>query len=583
MADNWDDLEKEFAAPGQWRPTGKEAEGPSWDSLEKHVKKQVEVQTTFPQVEEPAEVDPKTFEGSTLKFGPVDTKIPLPNGVAMGLAQLGSGMSNVGLGYNQMVGKATKQDAAEKRKMDAPLTKGILGTINSMSGEVLPTLAVPSGWGQQLSTKAGPLLEGLLMGGAQGALAPVAPGESRGTNVALGGTAGTIFPGLLATAKGLSKPPAGNQALVAAAEKEGIPLGVADTTSSKLIKAFRSFANDLPFTGSSNEAVRESQIEAFNKAVGGRYGSSATKHTAGQREIDKKNITDVMDDVWGRNNLPYDANLFGALRKMEADSVKYPGKPRDTVLAHIKDLESKVVQDPKGNLYIPGTAAKEFQTDLFKNYGNKKEPTALDNQMMDLRGSILDNFNASVTGPDAARLTKARQQYRAFKAVEPALKKADVGVAQREVGDVRPIDLSAGVLQQYKRNPSESPFGDLPQIGQRFLRDTTSQTGGSIRAMLQNTGLAGSALMGMGWLTNPMLAAGTSLGFAGANKAMSSPAMRRYLQNGPTGVQRLMLDKPDAARAGMEALEGAFQRAPAVGALGMVPRRAVSDDETENP
>lgn len=590
MADTWDDLDKSVAG-GEWRRTGTEQAPQSFEDLDKHFAKRITSaqQREIPQTEAVQPIGTEPFEGGTLQLGPIDTKVPLPASVNRGLAQLGSGFSDLGLAYKQMTGSADKAAADEKAKLDAPLNAGIVGSINSLIGKTAPFTAVPYGWAPQALRGLGPAFEGILTGGAQGAFEPVKTGESRGANIGVGAAAGTLFPALTGAAKYASTPSEAVRPLVAAAEKEGIPLSMADVTTNKLIKAFRSFANDLPISGGMNEASREAQQEAFNKAVGSRYGSTATKHTEAQRQIDKKAITDVMDQVWNNNNLPYDANLFGSLRQMEANASKYPGETQNTILAHVKDLESKVIADPNGNLYIPGPAAKEFQTDLYSNYGNKAKPDALDNQMMQLRGHILDNFNTNVAGPDAAALTQARQQYRAFKAVEPALKKADVGIAQRQVGDVRPVDLSAGVLQQYKGSPARSPFGELPQVGQHFLRDTSPQTGGSARAMIQNSVLAGGALTGAGLLTDPITSSLLAGGFLAGNKAISSPALRKMLQKPSTATGQLLLQKPDATRAAIEYLANTMKRAPAAGALagvqGFIPRvevRGTRDDGIGN-
>ena len=210
-----------------------------------------------------------------------------------------------------------------------------------------------------------------------------------------------------------------------------------------------------------------------------------------------------------------------------------------------------------------------MQKDLFKKFNTKAQSgdeRAI--AMMDLRNDLIQHFNKNIDPKDAAALTEARGQWKAYKALDAGLRKSEAGIAQRSPGVVTPNDLSRGVSSTYS-NPARTPFGDLPQIGQQFLRDTTAQTGGSPRAFLQNnaTTLGIGALGGLGWAANPWLAATGAAAFLGGNKLLTSPLVRQAVQN-PASIQRLMLDKPDATRAALEMLSNVSRRAPVAGALG---------------
>lgn len=571
MADSWEDLDASFG----WKPAGESAPAPAWDDLDSQIKKSVrsyDAQKVKPV--DPPRVPDSDFEGSTLQFGPIDTKIPLPNGVAKGLAQIGSGFADWGMGSAQLMGNATKEDAGAKRALDKPLNEGIMGTINSFAGKLAPTLTMPAGLLPNAMRGFAPVVEGLATGAVQGAFEPVAPGESRGANMAVASGAGALLPGAMALARRGAAPEPSLAPLIASAEREGIPLGVADTTRNKLVKAFRSVANDTPITGGSNQTIREEQQEAFNKAMGARWGSNATKHTPAVRDADKARIVKDLDEVWSKNELPYDANLFGTLQKMEADVTKLPEAEGKAVQKWIDDINNKVVVKPNGDLYLPGDVVNSMQKDIFKKFGKGNDERSV--VMMQLRGELIDHFNQGVTGPEAAKLTAARGQYRAFKSVEDALKKSDLGVAGREMGDIRPTDASAGILRTYNRNPAGSPFGDLPRIGQQFLVDRTAQTGGSPKALIQNSAIGAGVLGGVGVMSLPAAGA-LAGGFIAGNKALSSPAIRRAIQN-PV-VTRALLDNSNTAAATREALQSMVRRAPAAGALGALSSAARAEEE----
>lgn len=578
-----DDLDDGFFKQ-DWRQAGKSNAPKSFEDLDKQFDRQIKsANMTYPKTEtdEVKPVDLDMFDKSTLQLGPLDTKIPIPASVARGLAQIGSGMADVPLAGRQIVNRASKEDVEEKRRLDAPLNKGVVGTINNLGGKALPFAAAPYGFIPKAAGAAAPIIEGGLMSAIQGFLEPVGKGESRAQNTALSGAAGTIIPGGTAIAQKLAAPKAAANPLVQSAIREGIPLGIADTTSNKLIKAFKSIGDDVGL----NNATKDAQQEAFNRAFGKRWGSTASKHTPDVRAADKQRIGKALEDVWGRNDLPYDSNLFGTLRQMEAEADKYPGQVKDTILAHINDLEKKVVQKPNGDLYIPGPTAFQFQSDLFKNF--KGGQGALDNEMMKLRGSILDNFNANVSGEDAAINNLAREQYRAFKTGEGAITKSDNMMAGRVPGDVSPADASSAITKNYP-NAVDTPFGDLPQIGQSFLRDTTDRRGGSIRAALQNAGVGNSLLLGLGtgagYMAGLPAAAATTGGLWGANKLLASPAVREALMN---DVPEAMLKNPNGImalmnRATKEGGKNTLRQLPATGALGALGSfRPTTSDDTE--
>jgi len=111
MADTLDDLDKEFfpSAGKAWKPSGASTEPKSLDDLDRQMARRLKSAQQTYQSNEPEEVKPisdDAFAGSTLQLGSLDTKIPLPNSTAKGLAQIGSGLADLPLGLRQILGKA---------------------------------------------------------------------------------------------------------------------------------------------------------------------------------------------------------------------------------------------------------------------------------------------------------------------------------------------------------------------------------------------------------------------------------------------------------------------------------------------
>lgn len=127
------------------------------------------------------------------------------------LANLGAGMADLGTGvkslYTDMFGseaekRSMEQEIAEKRELDRRLAASITGgSALQMAGGVIPTLAIPAA---PLAVNAGRLATlgaSAGTGAAYGAIVPRGEGESRGTNMAIGGTVGAVLPLALSLGK----------------------------------------------------------------------------------------------------------------------------------------------------------------------------------------------------------------------------------------------------------------------------------------------------------------------------------------------------------------------------------------------
>ena len=504
-----------------------------------------------PKVYEPDPVAPVNDFSGTLRFGPLDTGIQLPESVNRRLAQFGSGIADLTQGVQQRFGIATEADTAEKRKLDASLNNDTGGKALAFAGKVAPWLAAPGGG------IAGAAATGL----AQGFLEPTVKGDSVGFNTVLGGGLGAAIPGAVAAFRTMSKP--ADELAAKAVNQYGIPLTVADISASKPIKAVKSILDSLPVTGSIGAAQNEARQAGFNRAVSKTIGADAEKLTPDVLAQAKTDIGGKLNQIWNNNSLTVDGQFIQDLQKVGQRASSLNPEQQAMVNKQIQNLLSKI--DQNGN--IPGNFTNNWQSELrLLAEGDKGLAQSV---LSDLRKSALSAFNRSVTGGDAKALGQARTQYGALKTLEPLMNKAEAGVAGRVSGDVPAALLPQAVAQQYGTRVASSPFADLAPIAGRFMVDRTPQTGGSLRALMQNGALAGAA--GAGAMYSPMATLGTTLGTIGAGSlaqvGLGPTVARAMLQQ---KAARGLLDAPQFSKALQDAGYNAMKSMPYAAGMGLL-------------
>lgn len=490
-------------------------------------------------------------------FGTLDTRIPLPESVNRGMAQFGSGVADYGM--------ATAEPKAvdEKRARDKTLNDGFVGGALHFLGKAAPAVALPQ--------VGGPVVGGMLAGGFLGAMDPVGTGESRLFNTASSAALGGAIPAAIKGFQAIARPNGANQDLARSALSQNIPVGIADITDSKFLKATRSVLNDTPFIGGIGDSQRQATQQGFNRAVGRTFGVDAPSLTPEVLSAAKDKIGGELNRVWGGNNLKIDGQFINDLTKISQDAAaKLNPDQAAMVNRHIQNLLGKA-----DNSEIAGSFANNWQSEL--RMAADGEKGLAQNILSELRKSTLSAFNRGVTPADAAALTKARGQYGAFKTVEPLLNSAEAGVAGRIPGDVPGALLPNRVVQQYS-SASRSPFGDLPQIGSQFLVNRTPQAGGSMRAAIQNFAVGSSVLGGAGAGAGALAAGGLGAG-AGAvaglgaggllQKILGSPEVAKSVLTNPT-VARGLLDNPEMKKMLLELAKNSGYRLPIAAGAGLL-------------
>lgn len=516
----WDALDARFG-------TAAPAATDDWDSLDKRVR---QMSARAPEKPKP---EPVTDFSGTLRFGPFDTGIQLPEGVNRRLAQLGSGFADWTTRIDQMRGKATEADVDAKRVRDRALNDDFTGKALNFAGKAVPSFAVPYAAGA-------PIMSGLAGGAVIGAMEPVGTGDSAIANTAMGAGFGAAVPAAFKAFQIAARPAPDALKDVATANKYGIPVGVADVSKNGFVKGARSFTNDLPLIGMPGQRLKDAQEAAFNRAVGKTFGEDATRLTPDVLDAAKSRMGGEFDRIWGRNDLVVDAALFSKLQQLQASVADMPRAQAQRLSGEIADFWNKMTQGQNGQVVVKGEAANKFQQWL------RKQADGSDGYMRDsfndLRQTIIGSFNRSISPQDAAALTTNRAQYKAFKTVEDLLNKGAVGTAGRSEGVVPPALLPERVRASYGNVSSQTsppPLVELAGMGSRLLADRTPQMGGTPRAALQNMGIG--AGLGIGGAsvapTTTALGAGAGLGI---NYLLNSPRVARAVLG--AGKKRGLLD-----------------------------------------
>lgn len=462
------------------------------------------------------------------------------------------------------LGQRLKRDAAETReriKQDLQpyrQSNPVATTVGEFTGNVVGTLPVGGvlGKGAQavgntvgLGSKVTPFAQALTTGGMQttakgvpglitravgggatgGVMAGLIDPDSAGTGAVIGATLPVALQGVKkvgqAVVKALQPADDATAALARKALDAGAPIGPADISSNSTVKGLRSILNDNLFSGGVGSRQNAAKQRWFNRQVGQTFGAEADSLTPQVMDKAKQQLGAKFDKIWNNNSMLVDDALLSDLSRLRTNAEMLPKSEAKRLLGLLDDLEGRVAAGPNGSMVVPGDVANRFQSTLRRTADSAQG--FLKNDLTELRSAVLRAFNRSVSEADSAALRGNQAAYKAFKTVEPLLNKAETGVAGRVSGDVPASLLPQAVANSYRSGAAGTPLAEVAQMGSRFLADRTPQTGGSAKALLQNSMVVGG-LLGSGGLTSPLALIGAPAA-VGLNKALGSAALSRGL------------------------------------------------------
>lgn len=445
-------------------------------------------------------------------------------------------------GMAQRFGLPTASDETAARSEDAPIKATIPGLGGYLMGETIPALPLPGGT----------MAKAVLSGGLLGYTTPTTENESVAGNTISGAGGGLIGHALMALGGRALRPvrselPSGEAALAREAQdKFGIPLSAAQLTGSKPLLSIDKVLDNLPLTGGGQQAEKAAQLEAFNRAVGNTFGSPEGKLTEDVMAAAKNRIGGAIGDIADRNKFNLDNQAFNDIVSRKFDSQRFDtGDVQNIVNNYIDDFFSKV--EPNGT--VSGEAYRKLDSAL----GRKARGTSngdLRSALGDLRGTLREGMDRSISPEDATTWADLRNQYRNMKLVDPV-------VAKSPSGDVSPnLLLGAAIKGDSNAAYKTSDLKDLGKIGKQYIN--VPQGSDTAQKTYYTKMLTDPAALFSGLLTG-----GGALGIP-VQKMLWSKAGKKYLTKGilpgaqalegpllkylaaPVGAESLlMLNSPD--------------------------------------
>lgn len=446
-------------------------------------------------------------------------------GVGKSFVDTGRGVYQLGASLGHAAGLVSDEKMAqiqsgidESKKLDAPLMNTTAGTVGDVVGQ-----------GTQFAAF-GPesIAANALVGGGLAAAQPVATGQSRLSNAAIGAAgagAGAAVGKVAGSALGGFSGGAPVSDAVTTLQNEGIPLNVAQTTGSKLAQHIDR-ASQMVTTGA--EDFADQQGQALNRAVLKRVGVTDPDVTAATPDVlaaAKSKITGVMDDVASRANVPFDQPTAAAIKNvMDSLPGRVPASEQGPLMQNIADLQAAAAAN---NGVIPGTVLQRVNSNL----GALTKNPHLSETASDLQDVLNDALTRSTSPEDAAALSQARQQYRALKQIEPAID---------QNGDISPKKLMNSLSSIKNRNQTLYGQGDqslvtLAKAAREVLPDSLGNSGTAERSIPTLTVLEALA---SGHPIQAAVKAGAGVvGVGGAARALRSQgAVGNILTNGIPGI-----------------------------------------------
>ena len=201
----------------------------------------------------------------------------------------------------------------------------------------------------------------------------------------------------------------------------------------------------------------------FNKQVGDVIGlgdQPLTNATVGARHEElKKGI----EDTWKSQPLIVTKTMKQQLDDLRASADKFAPNVAAAIRKRISSLEDRIVDkpgiDPVSGIQfnqkaIDGEVAHNLQEGWRLETRNAKDVDEHQVRPLldDLRKIVTGTFESQLPQDQREALATANTQLGAAKAILPQTVKAETGLAQREIGEMSPNDLSQSIANYYGKN-----------------------------------------------------------------------------------------------------------------------------------
>lgn len=472
----------------------------------------------------PTAYDPSTG-GSTLKFGPLDTGILIPQTVTRALAGAGKAFYDVGRGAGQWLGLTNRADVAESRRLDAPLmatTAGKAGDVFGSAAIAAPAMLLP---GAQ-----GPVGAGIV-GGITGALQPSTSTSETLTNIGMGGASGAV--GSVVGGKIADVAASRIASRQAAAQAEASLNAERDA----VLANGRAAGYVVPPTAV-NPSVTATALESVS-------GKAATRQSATETNQKVTNNL-VRQDLGLPDNSPITTSALASVRKNAGqayDAAKSIG-PVTSDAQYANDLNSVLTGSPQLSAAYPGIQAQADQKlkDLVQAVDvGQHDSSSMVDAIKYLRNQAKSNFKGAFASGDPQTMAMAQGQQGIADAMEDLLKRnmppdlaSEFDAARTTIAKSHQVEAAltgnnvsaTNLAAQMKRGKPVSGGIELAsQFGTHF-GDVAGLPKSGVGVSKLAATLAGGAELAAAYLRSPLMAAGAA-GLAAAPYVTRSAILSR--------------------------------------------------------
>ena len=258
--------------------------------------------------------------------------------------------------------------------------------------------------------------------------------------------------------------------LIAKATAMGIPLNAAQETGNKTLQFADKRLSSLPSSSSFQQAQKDTQRQAWQKALflaGGENADSATADVMGAM---KDRISKSYNNIHGRNHLIVDQELKDALSKVEQEQLnRLPTNQKPVIQSYLDDFGALNIGDKMtGKQYQDLRSMLDKQSKGFKN----SDPLTAD-ALKSIRSAADSAMSRNVNIFDSAALKKANNDWAVMKSMERAIDSI--------TGNVSPALLLNGLKKQDANRvlygKGNQTLSDIAKVGKEFIPDKVPDSG----------------------------------------------------------------------------------------------------------
>ena len=308
----------------------------------------------------------------------------------------------------------------------------------------------------------------------------------------------------------------------------GINLNAAQQTGNKTLQAMDAALDWIPSSSGAQQANKEAQRLAFQKALFKLGGENADVATQEAMAGMKSRIGGVYDDIASRNNINVDQQLKDALDNI-ADV-----RNLNTMDANKRPIVEQYLQNfnagPVGSTFSgQGYQATRSMLDKQAKALTQSNPAEAQ-ALRDIRNAVDEAMGRSVSPADAAALKKANNDYAVMKAIEGATDPTTAAISPAKLINSLATRDKGRVL--YGKGSQE--LNDIAKVGKAFISPAVGDSGTAQRQMMIKM-LTGGGVGALGTMAayNPEQAATTGAASIAAAILLPKAAQRAlWKQNG---------------------------------------------------